>query len=217
MDTDRDIIISRVVDGLATSEDWSVLDRLGGADPAVWKEVVVAQRHQALLCDVVEGEVGASERVDAPDTRPAVIRFPGASWKWSGWAAAALVALAWSFGRTGWISSQVHAPAEIVSQAGFGPGSLLPVSSSSADDYLRRYIERGREDGTVVGQMDRRPVIEMRPMAVDGGTAYEVVYARVIFEKATLPDVYRLTTDEAGTLIPVRSRLPSGVVSRSPM
>lgn len=218
-ETDLDIIISRVVDGVATAEDWSELDRLGGADPGVWKDVAVAQRHQLLLGVALEREIGPSEFVEAPDHRPAVIRFPGSSWKWSGWAAAALVALAWSLGRMGvWSpSGPGHSPAGVVSQAGFGPASPMSVSPATADEYLRRYIERGREDGTVVGQVENRPVIEMRPVTVGGKSGYEVVYARVIFERATLPDVYRFASDEAGSPVPVRSRLPSGVVSRSPM
>lgn len=209
---ERDILISRVVDGLASDGDWSSLERLGESDPTVWRELAVAQRQQAILFGAVDRELLAADRVDAPDLRPSVIKFPGATWKWTGWAAAAAVGMMWIAGRS---TLNPTLPISTYDKAPYG-ASFMPVSLSS-EDYLQQYIDRGRQDGVVVGQMDSKPVVELRPVQVEGGTAYDVVYARVILERTRLPNVYRLTTDEFGSQIPVRAKLPEKVLKQPPM
>ncbi len=207
---ERDILISRVVDGLASDGDWRMLESLSGSDPSVWRELAVAQRQQVLLCGALDRAVDVAERVELPELRPAVIRFPGAGWKWSGWAAAAMVALAWMAG---------HREAG-VPRSDIEPAALVPslnTGAPAAEDFLQSYLDRGARDGTVMGEMDTKPVIELRPVKVEGGTAYDVVYARVILERTRLPDVYRLTTDEFGSQVPVKARLPKGALTRPPM
>lgn len=209
---ERDILISRVVDGLASDTDWRLLEQLAESDPSVWRELALCQRQQATLCGVVDRELECADRVDAPDFRPSVIRFPGSTWKWSGWAAAAMLGLAWIVGQRGGLPATPGA-----GEATLFPGPSIVPASLSRDDCLQSYLEQGRQDGTVVGQMDSKPVIELRPVRVNGGTAYDVVYARVILERTRLPDVYRLTTDEFGSQMPVRTTLPQGAVVKPPM
>ena len=211
---ERDILISRVVDGLATDSDWRRLESLAEADPGVWRELAMGQRQQAMLCGVLDRELECVDLVDAYDANPRVIRFPGATWKWSGWAAAAMLGLAWLVGpRVATPTQGIEGP----STAGVFPAGLTPQTALSPDEYLQSYSESGRRDGTVVGQMDSKPVIELRPVRVNGGTAYDVVYARVILERTRLPDVYRLTTDEFGAQMPLRTTLPTGAVVKPPM
>lgn len=211
---ERDILISRVVDGLAGDSDWQSLERLAESDPTVWRELATAQRHQALLCGLMDRELQAIDHIDVPLERPTVLRFPGSSWKWSGWAAAAMVGVAWFVGpRTN--APAMHQGAQTAGLIGDG-SSIIPVRDT-AEDYLQSYLDQGRRDGIVVGQMENKPVIELRPIKVDGGTEYEVVYARVILEKTRLPDVYRLTTDEFGSQFPVRASLPKVTNVRPPM
>ncbi len=209
---ERDILISRVVDGLAGDGDWSALERLGDADPTVWRELATAQRQHAMLFGAVEREIELADHVEAPEVHPSVIRFPGASVKWTGWAAAAAITLVWAAGRGGLGSAgndgSYRPPADTA--------SLVPVSGAP-EQYLQNYIDRGRQDGFVVGQMQSKPVVELRPVQVEGGTAYDVVYARVILERTRLPNVYRLTTDEFGGQFPVRVKLPENMLARPPM
>jgi hypothetical protein len=207
---ERDMLISRVVDGLATDADWRGLEAVGDADPSVWRELAVAQRQHAVLCGLVGRAIECADAVETPDPRPAVIRFPGSTWKWSGWAAAAMVAVAWMVGpRTA--DRQFQSPGPRLETAGMMPVSLAP------EEHLQSYIENGRREGLVVGQIDTKPVIEVRPVKLENGTAFDVVYARVILERTRLPDVYRLTTDEFGTTGLVRAKLPERTISRPPM
>ncbi|HLO41960.1 MAG TPA: hypothetical protein VK176_13120 [Phycisphaerales bacterium] len=210
---ERDILISRVVDGLAGDADWQSLERLAESDPTVWRELATAQRHQALLCGLLDRELEVVPHIELPHESPTVLRFPGGSWKWSGWAAAALVGLAWMVGQG---NNPVHVPGNTDIAGLPGAGALTSVEHTP-DDYLQSYLEHGRQAGIVVGQMDNKPVIELRPIKGERGTEYEVVYARVILERTRLPDVYRLTTDEFGSQFPVRTSLPKGVLTRPPM
>jgi hypothetical protein len=217
---DRDVLISRVVDGLASETDWRELDRVGETDSSVWRELAAAQRQQSLLSTQVRLVAESAGRVDLPDTTPAVIKFPGSTWRWSGWAAAAAVGLMWITGVRPADRTIGDPRAGETNIAGLGNplAGVMPVGDSTPQEYLDRYISKGSQQGWIVGQIENKPVVELRPVIVEGGkTAYDVVYARVILERTRLPDVYRLTTDEFGGQMTVRTELPTTVSRRAPM
>ncbi len=41
---DRDLLVSRVVDGVASSADWAALDDLARTESSIWRDLAQAQR-----------------------------------------------------------------------------------------------------------------------------------------------------------------------------
>ncbi|NUQ68803.1 MAG: hypothetical protein HUU18_11065, partial [Phycisphaerales bacterium] len=79
---------------------------------------------------------------------------------------------------------------------------LVPIRSAS--DALQEYLDRGRQDGLVIGELPDKVLVQTRPIGNGGGM--EVVYLRQIVERTRVDDLYRTTTDELGNVmgLPVR-------------
>lgn len=190
--TELDRLMSRIVDGEASDLDWDSFRRLADADPAVWRDLALTQRDQAALRSAVERRLHAADGVLLPQpsawTRatPALARA-GA---WTGWAVAATLALA-AFSQS-WLAPRGASPTENV--AGLAP--------SSAADALQAYLDLGQKEGRVVGEVPQRLLVESR--RAQEGVGFEVIYVRQFVERAVVPDLYRLGTDESGsaTLVP---------------
>lgn len=192
MNSKLDILISRVVDGVARPDDWDALEQMGAADSSVWRELAQAQRAEqvfrsaaceaAAVVDRVElpavGVVHAEHRLKFRAQRVA---------SWGGWAAAAALTLAF-LGR-----GQVGAP----------PGqtaSIVPTFTS--DQALEQYLSQGKKEGKVLGEVPQRVLVETVQMA-DG--RLKVVFLRQIIEQKTMDQLRQLSHDEAGDarLVPV--------------
>lgn len=95
---DRDLLISRVVDDMASASDWLQLRAMAEIDASVWRELFEAQHAHSEFTQAVRQAIQFADGVDAPvgelSSPPLVYRFRQAS-RWAGWAVAAGVALAW--------------------------------------------------------------------------------------------------------------------------
>lgn len=114
----------------------------------------------------------------------------------SGWLAAAAVAFFAIDGRF----------AHVVQQPGTNEASLLPqlprmTRDDSSSGALREYLRKGNQDGTVIGEMPRKILMQAQPAA--DGLGYDVVYIRQILERGKVNDLYRFSEDEAGRTTPV--------------
>lgn len=195
----RDLLISRVVDGRAASEDWAALDQLAETDAAVWRDLAQAQRDHALLTGAVLAEVSTADHV-------AIAAHESPSYKlsarlrtaavWGGWAAAAAVALAWMGG----LPARQDSGARGV-EAGLG----APIIQN-ASDALAAYLDKGKQEGRVIEQLPGKVLIEDPRLTADG-QGYEVIYLRQIVERERVPDLYRFSRDETGGLTPVRIQI----------
>jgi hypothetical protein len=201
MERERDqLLMSRVVDGDAATEEWDELTALAEEDPAVWARLAQTLRAHAGVARAVNAQVAAADSVPLPvaaapaaaTVEPRVAPFAHVS-RWSGWAVAAVVGIAW----LAWIFN-----------AG-GPGrraeSSAPVNLAGlpAADLLQAYLDRGRQEDLVVGEVPDRILIDTRPTKTNGG--YEVLYLRQIIERTVVPDLYRVQgRDERGQPILVR-------------
>ncbi|MFZ4574652.1 MAG: hypothetical protein ACOYN0_09660 [Phycisphaerales bacterium] len=201
MDTyDVDMLISRVVDGEAEAKDWAALESLAERDAAVWRELAMAVRLNHQLNAEVASETGLARGVDLDPAElehastQSAERSLADRWRrvgaWGGWIAAALMIAV--LGRAG-LNRQPSVP---VNAAGVG---LAPA------EYLSSYLESGKQDGTVVGEMPRKLLLDTTP-AEDGGVY--VLYVRQIVERVKVDDLYRISVDELGNPTPVK--LPEG-------
>ncbi len=205
---DVDILISRVVDGESGGAAWDELVMMAQADPLLWRALAEAQHDQTVLARGVDEAIAVAEAVDAPpavpegaddEASPVIARIGS----WSGWAVAALVCLVWAT-----VAPRAFAPS---GEAGRIPAqaSVMPVSAAEA---FQAYLDRGRQERRVIGELPTRVLVESRP--IDGGNGYEVLYLRQVLERTVVSDLYRFDgRDERGVATLVRLEN----VARDPM
>lgn len=190
----EEVLFGRVVDGEATPDDWSELDRMAGADASVWTRLAVAQRAHARLERAVDDVIAIAELVDVPPVRRlTVTTVIGRIREYGGWALAAAVVLAWLVSR----------PAAWVSDPG-GPESTV-IRAASPDEHYNRFVGAGLADGSVVRELAPR-VVGVRPVESGGATRYEVLVERGVVERQVVDDldVLRPSTRDDGvtTFVP---------------
>jgi len=196
--TREDILVGRVSDGEASPHDWAELESIARRDAGVWQRLALAQRAHARLERAVEDRIAIAELVDAPR------RVHGdhagvftTRWRaYGGWAAAAVVALAW------FATVRQHGP-------GAGPQSpigtvqtaqLIPAPAPNADELFSKYLDAGKATGRVVGEMPLM-MVDARPSTEPGREDAQVVYyIRPVLEQVTTTDMRlgRVSSDEHG-------------------
>lgn len=196
---DVDSLISRVVDGQSGGAAWDELVMTAQADPQLWRALAEAQHDQTVLARGVEEAIAVAEAVEAPpavpegaddEASPVIARIGS----WSGWAVAALVCLVWAT-----VAPRATAPS---GEAGIIPAqaNVMPVSAAEA---FQAYLDKGRQERWVIGEMPTRVLVESWPVV--GGHGYEVLYLRQVLERTVVPDLYRFDgRDERGVATLVR-------------
>lgn len=194
---DRDVLISRVVDGVAGPSDWVEIDLISAGDQNVWREIAQAQRDKQLLDFAVARATATADRVDLPEPAPLVIirRARMGAVQWAGWAAAAVLAVAMVI-----VPNWNAAPNTNTA----GLNNLIPTFDqppTSPDAALDNYLTRGRETGRVVRQLPDFVVLDSAPAA--DGNGYDVIYLRQIVERARVDSLSRYKVDESGRKVPL--------------
>lgn len=211
---DKDLLISRVVDGEASVEDWSVFRAMAERDPELWRELAETQGQHAELSAALAEAIAIADGVDAPVREYMAGRFNdrlrllGAV---GGWAAAAAVALAWVAGvqtNFGGRGGGAHPQDAESSRASLMPGGL------TYRDAYRTYLDKGQESGRVVGEMPGKVLLDAQP--APDGKGFVVLYVRQIVERAVVDDLYQVGTDERGQPVPVRVT-PASLGADEPM
>ncbi len=200
---DRDILISRVIDGEATAEDWSALHTLAREDSAIWSDLASAQQDHAELASAVRMLTACADDIEAPILEHAQAGFSArmrAVASWGGWAVAAVLAISFGLGTFGNSTSTDSNTANLL------PFDLTQAKKQvlpqlSPDEALGAYVTNGVREGRVVALDPDLHVMTVVPMETAG--QFEVVYIRRILEKAQV-DLYRISQTEAGQFI----RLP---------
>lgn len=203
-ESEKELLISRFVQGEAGEKEWDRLTALAATDPALWRQVAEAKRDQDMLIGLMDRALAVADSTEAPTdagvvSAPPVLRLRS----WAGWAVAALILLAWAvhFGQqpTTQPVGSVSPPA--VATAGF-----------TAQEAFQTYLDKGRAEGTVLSEHPRRVIIQTRP--APSGEGFEVIFIQQVMEKTTVPNLYRYSgQDEYGrpTLVrwegPARGRM----------
>jgi len=223
-ETNLDILISRAVDGVACPADWDVLEAAASRDASVWRDLARAQRLDASLTAAVREATAAAQSVglDAAELR----RITGAASTglpttaearraherrvddgmgvrgravatWGGWAAAAALVVAF-----------VQRPLPAGLPLGGNPGVPAAVNTAgvplvdAADALLTAYLDQGKKDGLVIGELPDKVLVETTRRS--DGNGYDVVYLRQIMERSRVEDLYKVSTDEMGNPTPVK-------------
>ncbi len=189
---DNELVVSRVIEPDATSEAWEELIAAAEADPQLWRRTVQTLRDQQAITRAVNASVaiaeGVSSRQDPHPGRyvevdPSPLGRPQL-FRWSGWAVAAIVALAWVSGLSNFRSNGTM-------NAGFIPANL------TAAQHLENYKTQGRREGLVFDEVPEKILVQSRPSPT--GDGIEVIFIRQILERTTLPGLYHYQgEDETG-------------------
>lgn len=213
-----DLLISRVVDGVAGPRDWTAIERTAATDPGIWREVALAQRDHAELVAVVGRATSRAEGLDLPASanyplhaRPAFGRVG----TYLGWAAAAAFAVLLYRG----------APPQQVTPTGRPQAASLFVNDTSPAvaspaEALDLYVTRGQQTGRVIAELPEKILVKATPVSDDDGDRLEVVYIRQIVERTTVPVLYRFAPDDTGQLlapVPIRIEPQPATPTRGPM
>jgi len=187
---EKDILISRVVDGVAGAGDWVELDMLGAADSSLWRELAQAQRDKQLLDQAVGEAISIADVVSLPkaDWSERRLRVP----QWAGWAAAAVLAIAM------FVMPRGGTPNGNTAGTFFPP---VQAEEQTPDAALNSYLAKGKDEGRVIRQLPEFVVLESAPAA--DGRGYDVVYLRQIVERARVESVNSYQVDDAGRKLPL--------------
>lgn len=185
--TREDVLIGRVVDGEASTSDWDSLERIAGTDASVWERLGRAQRTHARLERDVEDAIAIAELIDLPSAGSIAVQgFHSRGRQWGGWAAAAVIGVAWL------------SIAGITGRGGPNQASVLPVREYTPDELLTQYLDKGQAEGRVMGEMAPM-LVDARDLGLNMGK--EVIFVRPIIERTMVTDVSVLSVqkDEHGT------------------
>jgi len=202
-------LISHAIDGKLDESEWDEFAQAAQSDTSLWLRLAKAYEDHRALAETMQHVGAVAERIDLPqpaavsaprdamqvdenvEARPGVLAQIRSVSAWMGWAVAALLAIAWL-----WQPLTASAP-------GTDPGSsqVQPVVQSasidSPEDALQWYLKQGREQGTVVGELPERVLVDQRP--VENGQGYELLYVRQILERTRVESLYQFAgQDESG-------------------
>jgi hypothetical protein len=193
-ENDRDVLLSKVADGEAGEGDWAAFRTLADADPVLWRDLAELQRDNTELSAAVGRVVMLADSVEAPADTQIVARL-GDRLRlvatWGGWAAAAMVAVAW-------VTGQGQLPRSTPAT-----GNQAGLATFSPSEAYQAYLDRGKQAGLVVDEMPDKYVLDTRPLPGDSGRI-EVFYVRQILERAVVDGMYRQTQDELGRTLPLK-------------
>lgn len=203
MDERADILISRVVDGVASGADLTELETIAASRPGVWRELAMAQRDQALLAQEVARSIAVADVVGLPttvETHHESLSI-ASRWKragvWGGWAAAAVMAFAYLGAGPG--------AANNASKASLIPDMNVLEKNLTADQAWKLYEATGSREQRFLGVLPERVLIEATPSA--DGKSVHMVFVRQLIESRTVDALYKGTVDETGQ----RGMVPAAV------
>lgn len=179
--TREEQLISRVVDGDASTADWTELELLAHADAAVWERLAGSLHTEARLRNAVDEALSIADEVELHGPPSTISRLR----PWlagSGWAAAAVMIISW-------LIHTVSGPADL---------PLEPAGPRSLEEYVRA----GHDAGRIVGVL---PTQVLRAVPAADGENLDVIYLRGWLERAAVKELYEVGENEAGmaTSIPV--------------
>ena len=193
------LLVSRVIEPDATSEAWDELTAAAISNPTLWRQTAEALRdHHAMTravnaSVVIADDVSTTPRTSRLAHRWAVDAVPSERrqlLRWSGWAVAALVALAW-------VSGLSNVRSNGTMNAGFVSSTL------TAAEHLENYYTQGRREGRVFDEVPEKILVQTRPSPTGDGV--EIIFIRQILERTTLPGLYHYQgEDESGRPMLVR-------------
>ncbi len=192
-----DTLISRAVSGDGGPRDWDDLVALAEADPALWREVAEGHHDDVVLRRAMSPAAHLADSTPLPARAPR--RAAAGPWRGparkiaagGGWLVAALVALSWT----------IHLAATNPRDGASDRARVLSIATAA--DAFQTYLDMGRQERLVVGEIPTRILVESR--RDPAGEGYELLYLRQVLERTVVPNLYQFSgQDEQGGVTLVR-------------
>ncbi len=168
-------LLERIVDSEASSEDRARFELLADRESLLWRTLALRQQEMAVLAESVAQRIDGAEQIDlSPSYEGRRINFSATL---SGWVVVVIGGLWWALLGGGG------------GEGGRGLDGLLPAADSgagalalTAEEHFRKYLEAGRREGLVIGELD--PILlQTEPMS-DG--RHRIRFVRRIEEYAVV-------------------------------
>lgn len=212
----EDILLSRISSGEDRDDRaWREVERAATSDATLWERTartLHAELGMRQSLDAALGNLDTFEIPEAAFTAPSVseatdeseLRFSGGSadstyrispvvTHWSGWAVAAMIAIAW-------LGVWTNRP---LTSNGAASGTMtagapqFDLANLSPDEVYDAYRVRGYAEGRLVQEL---PMLMVESRPVRDGRAIEVFYIRQTLERATVDSVFSFSQDETGQM-----------------
>ncbi len=200
---DSNILISRVVDGVASPEDWGRLEQAAAEQPGVWRELAMAHRQHGALVAAMGPALASADLVELPNAGTAEVvdeervltiesgrRRRTMSVAWAGWAVAAGLALAFT------------AASPTLRRGGADQASLTPALVAKVKDSLTPaeafdiYRTKGQLEGLVVDELSEKILLGFEEGAP--GRERAALIIRPVVERAPVSSLACVSQDESG-------------------
>jgi len=180
-----DDIMSRLVEGDASSGDWDRFVASAQGNAGLWRDLALAQRDHAMISSAVDAASAVAATIPLPsgeqahsaEPAPVVGTIRRAS-TWSGWAVAALVSV------TLFVQHQTGRMTGVPAQNDIQTAGWSPTP----DEALKSYLTQGKKSGQVVEQVPTKLLLQTKP--APSGDGYDIIYVRQIVERARVTDLY---------------------------
>ena len=181
-----DSLISHVIDGDATDTQWNELVASAEKNPGIWRDLAESQRDQLVLSRAMNAAVEIVEDVSAPIEQIELLRQREATGtrhmsrasSWSGWAVAAIIALAAFSNRMG------------MNMNGSPNPNVIPADFLTPDAAFDEYLRLGQESGEVVGEIPTRVIVSSEKNS--SGQGYDLICLRQVMIRLKVNDLYEI-------------------------
>ena len=212
-DHNDDVLIGRVAANEANAIEWAQFEARAAERPVAWESLARTLRDELQMRHALDDALECADRAEIPDRafdQPlAVITTHRRSASWSGWALAAMVALAWvgtSFFMPT-IARNTLGPREGVVQepTPMHNGETTLAAYSPEEQAYRDYVRVGTEQGRVLEELPM-VMIEARLIRTGEGEPplYEVYYVRQLLERTRVNSAFEINRDDLGRQVPVK-------------
>ncbi len=187
-------MIDRILNRQIEARDLDELAQLSQTQPEALVRIAAALRGAAQVESGVEAAQAIAETIELPATddwesnRPSLVARRVGSW--SGWATAAMVAVAWT------LAAMLTSTPPAANPPG-GSDVLL-----TANQALEQYMRAGTDEGRIIQEL---PLLTVDIRPTPDGDESEVIYLRRFMERARVEGVYTMGLDELGRAVVVQT------------
>jgi len=185
-------LIARIVDRAAAPADYDGFAALARSTPAHWDELLAALRDDDALHGALEDSLQPVERIELPAAPPAPHGVLRQLRPWSGWLAAAALALVWLSGEMRHDDALPDFPAR-------GNGNLARMPDAGPRSAPRPRDVPAAAD-PVLGEL---PLHLVGAQPARDGDGLDVLYVQPVLRRARVDRVFEMGTDEHGLPAPV--------------
>jgi hypothetical protein len=183
-------LIARIVDRAAAPSDYEGFATLARGAPAHWDELLAALRDDDALHGALEDSLQPVERIELPAAPPAPRGVLRQIRPWSGWLAAAALALVWLAGELRHDDALPAFPSR---------GNLARMPDAGPRSAPRPRDLPAAAD-SVLGEL---PLHLVGAQPARDGDGLDVLYVQPVLRRTRVDRVFEMGTDEHGLPAPV--------------